>query len=192
MTPAEFGATPWGREWVRTIERTAGPPNPLLPRARSLARNHTVTVSVTPGRIDAEVVVARATHRVRIDVPPWPEPTRADVSRLLAEAVQAHGGPAHGGPAHGDLPDALAADLTRRGIAAAVRPDEDTGTCDCRTRRRPCVHVLATVYALAQLVDERPVLTFEARSLDVPPAGPSPDWIPVADLDAAGFYGDRR
>jgi uncharacterized Zn finger protein len=178
VTPAEFGATPWGRAWVRTIERTTGPPNPLLPKARNLAR-HRATLSVGPGRVEAEV----ASCQVRIDVPAWPEPTRAEVSRLAAEAATRH----HG-LAAGDLPDALVADLDRHGIAFAVRPDETTSTCHCRTRRRPCVHVLAAVYALAQLVDERPALALELRSLDLAPTDPSPDRIPLTSLRGEEFY----
>lgn len=43
--PVEFGATPWGRAWVRAIEPTVvAAPNPLLPKARSLARNKAVTL----------------------------------------------------------------------------------------------------------------------------------------------------
>jgi uncharacterized Zn finger protein len=185
VTPAEFGATPWGRAWVKTIESTAGLPNPLLPKARSLARNHAVTLSVATGRVDAEVTAAGVIHRVRIDVPPWPEPTRTEASRLATEAARTHRG-----LAAGDLPDTLVADLRRHGINTAVRPDEHTSICDCRSRRRPCVHVLAAVYALAQLIDERPALSMELRSPGPAPAARSADWIPVTELAAADFYGD--
>ena len=185
MTPPEFGATAWGRAWVRTIERTDGPPNPLLPKARSLARNHAVTLLTAPGRIEADVADRGGAHRVRINLSLWPETTRAYASRRAAEAATAHRG-----LAPGDLPDALEAELSGRGIATAERPDADTSTCDCRSRRRPCVHVLATVYALAQLVDERPVLAVELRSVDGAPPAPSPDWIPLTHLRAATFYGD--
>jgi uncharacterized Zn finger protein len=180
VTPPEFGATAWGRAWVRTIERTDRPPNPLLPKARSLARNQAVTLSVTPGRVDADVVDRGAAHRVRIDVPRWPEPTRAEAARLVADA-------GHRGLATGDLPDAIEAQLRGRGIATAATPEADTSGCDCRTRRRPCVHVLAAVYALAQLVDERPALAVELRSVEV--AAPSSEWIPVTHLHATAFYG---
>lgn len=170
MTPPEFGATAWGRAWVRTVERMDGPPNPLLPKARSLARNRAVALSVAPGRVDAEVVDGGRVCRVAWEVAPWPD--------AAARIAAAHDSPA------GDLPDALAADLAARGFPVADRPD--AATCGCRSRRRPCAHVLAAVYALAQLVDERPVLAIELRSVTV---SSSPDWIPVADLDAATFYG---
>jgi uncharacterized Zn finger protein len=184
VTPPEFGATAWGRAWVRTIERTAGPPNPLLPKARSLARNHAVALSLAPGRVAADVVDRGTAHRVRFDVPLWPEPARALAARLMADAATTDRS-----LATGDLPDALEAELSGRGIATATEPDADTSGCDCRTRRRPCVHVLAAVYALAQLVDERPVLAMELRSVDVVPAESSPEWIPVTGLPATTFYG---
>jgi uncharacterized Zn finger protein len=185
VTPPEFGATAWGRAWVRTIERTVGPPNPLLPKARSLARNQAVTLSVTPGRVEADLVERGAVHRVWIDVALWPEATRAEAARLVADSATADRS-----LATGDLPDALEAELSGRGITTATGPDADTSGCDCRTRRRPCVHVLAAVYALAQLVDERPALAVELRSVDVAPAGPLPEWIPVTHLHATAFYGD--
>nr|AHA81989.1 Arm20 [uncultured bacterium] len=186
MMPAEFGATPWGLAWLRTIESTStAAPNALLPKARSIARNHAVTLTTGTGRVDADVAVSGAVHRVRIDVPPWPEQTRAEVQRLVAKALADNRG-----LAVGDLPDTLAADLRHRDIGIAVEPDERSAACDCRTRRRPCVHILATIYTLTQLIDERPVLAIELRSSGAEVAAPpDPDWIALTELDAAGFYG---
>ncbi|GIJ70647.1 SWIM zinc finger family protein [Virgisporangium ochraceum] len=180
MTPAEFGATPWGRAWVRTVEPTTGPPNTLLPRARSLARNHAVTLSVTAGRVDATVAVTGTTHRAHLHVPLWTEQTVEAALRLVA---------GHGDAVAGDLPDAVEAEFRRHGIAVAVRPDECTSGCDCRTRRRPCVHVLATVYALAQCVDERPAVLLDLFTSGAATPARSTDWIALTDLDAAHFYG---
>lgn len=180
MTPAEFGATPWGRAWVRAVEPTTGGPNPLLPRARSLARNHAVTLSVAAGRVDAMVTVTGTAHTVHLDTPLWTEGALATALRLVA---------GHRDAVAGDLPDALEAEFRRHGIVVAVAPDERTSGCDCRTRRRPCVHVLATVYALAQLVDERPAVLLDLFTSGTPTPAPATDWIALADLDAAHFYG---
>jgi len=183
---AEFGATPWGRAWVRTVESTAvSAPNALLPRARGLARNHAVALSTETGRVVARVSASGAVHEVRIDLPPWSEETSAEARRLIAGSLAAHGG-----LAAGDLPDSLDADFRDRGIGHAVGLAEQTSTCDCRTRKRPCVHVLATVYALSLRIDERPALAVELRS-DVVEVGPEPepDWIALGDLDVAAFYG---
>ncbi|MFI6581596.1 hypothetical protein [Embleya sp. NPDC050493] len=172
---------------MRTVESTVvAAPNPLLPKARSLARNHAVTLTVEGGRIDAAVVTSGRPHRVRIDVPRWSAREQADAERLIAEALADHRG-----LAPGDLPDTLEADLRHHdvGIAPALA-DLDAG-CECRTRQRPCVHVLTTLYALSQQLDERPVLAVELRSSGAKPATPpDPDRIEITAIDVAGFYGD--
>ncbi|MGK5691814.1 SWIM zinc finger family protein [Streptomyces sp. URMC 128] len=184
--PAEFGATPWGRIWVRTVESTAAAgPNPALPKARSLARNHAATLTVGTGRVEAEVVVSGRTQQVRIDLPRWSEEERAEAERLVGKALAEHQN-----LAAGDLPDSLEADLRREKIGVAVALDDMDAACDCKTRRRPCVHVLATLYTLSQRIDERPLLALELRSPGWEPAAPAdPDWTPLADLDVESFYG---
>ncbi|MEU9336278.1 SWIM zinc finger family protein [Streptomyces sp. NPDC048290] len=184
--PAEFGATPWGRAWVRTVESTvASAPNPALPKARSLARNHAVTLSVGTGSVEADVMVSGTGQPVRLQLPCWSDQERADAERLMAKALDEHRG-----LAVGDLPDSLEADLRRDGIGIAVPLDDLTAHCSCRVRRRPCVHVLATLYALSQRVDERPRLAVELRTSAWEPATPAdPDWTPLAELGVADFYG---
>ena len=54
---AEFGYTPWGRDFLRIAEPTdVTKPEPLLPRARSLARNAMTDVRVE-GRLIRGTVV---------------------------------------------------------------------------------------------------------------------------------------
>ena len=184
--PAEFGATPWGRAWLRTIESPAATrPNPALPRARSLARNDAVTLTIATGLVHAEVTTSGATNRVRLDIPRWPDRSMAEADRLVAEALADHRS-----LALGDLPDDLEARLRRHEIDVAVPLDELSADCDCRTRRRFCAHVMATVYVLTQRIDERPALAIELRSARTSLVGPSdPDWISLSDLDVATFYG---
>ncbi|WP_433871228.1 hypothetical protein [Saccharopolyspora sp. CA-218241] len=169
-----FGATAWGAAWVRTVETTAiSRPDPALPRARSLARKGAVTgLTTEPGRVSAEV----AGHRVAVGFPLW-EP---GADRLVAEADTT-------GLAAGDLPDELV-DRLRPTHGIAPPPDQQHPTCSCRTRAPRCAHVLATLYALAQHVDERPLLAVELRLAHPPVAAPPPDRIPLADLDPADFY----
>ncbi|EIV94536.1 hypothetical protein [Frankia sp. QA3] len=185
--PAEFGATPWGRAWVRTIESTStAGPNALLPRARTLARNTTTVVAAGTGHVEADVAVSGEVCRVRIDLPVWPDETQAEAARLVAKAMAEHRG-----MAAGDLPDMLEADFRRHAISIAVRLEEQHSGCTCRARPRPCVHILATIYALAQLVDERPALAVELRSATAKvTVAADPDWVVLSDLDPAGFYGD--
>ncbi|MCP2169108.1 SWIM zinc finger family protein [Goodfellowiella coeruleoviolacea] len=183
----DFGATGWGRAWVRAVESTAvTTPNPLLPKARSLARNDAVTtVDIAPGRLTAEVVDRGRHHRVTIDIPLWTGQVRLVADRLVARSLAEHRG-----LAPGDLPDALAADLASHGIDIAVPTDAQTATCTCASRRRPCSHVLATHYALAQRVDEQPALALTLRApRRTGHRQGDPDWIDLREVDAAAFYG---
>lgn len=184
---AEFGATVWGRAWVRTIESTgATAPNPQLPSGRSLARNNAVRLTTSTGLVEADVTAAGRSQEVRIDLPPWSAGQQTTANRLIVKALADQRG-----LATGDLPESLEADLRHDGILVESADAVRSAECRCRTRRRPCAHILATVYALAQRIDERPVLAVELRSAGPGPASPpDPDWVLVTDLDASGFYGD--
>ncbi|MFC6932859.1 hypothetical protein ACFQHO_22640 [Actinomadura yumaensis] len=79
---AEFGATAWGRAWLRTAEPVAAPPDRLRPKARSLARNHAVTsLTITAGQVEAEVAGHRTSLRLPSGTTPnasnawWPRPS---------------------------------------------------------------------------------------------------------------------
>lgn len=187
MMPPEFGATPWGRVWVRTLESTStAGPNPLLPKARTLARNTTTVVAAGVGHVEAEITASGQVCRVRIGLPVWSDEAQAEAGRLIAKAMAEHRG-----LVTGDLPDTLEADLAHHAISIAVPLEAQHSDCTCRARRRPCVHILATIYALAQLVDERPALAVELRSTTTKATiTADPDWVALSDLDPTGFYGD--
>jgi uncharacterized Zn finger protein len=182
----EFGATPWGRAWVRTIESTGlAAPNSSLPTARSLARNNAVSLRTAAGRVDADVTASGRTCQVRIDLPTWSGEERATADRCIAKALADNRG-----LAVGDLPDSLEADLRRENIGVAVPSEDQLSECDCRSWRHPCAHILATIYALSQRIDERPVLAIELRMADAQFNAPADeDWIPLADVDPVVFYG---
>ncbi|MGC5033517.1 SWIM zinc finger family protein [Micromonospora sp. DT229] len=186
MIPAEFGSTPWGRAWVRIAGATAAAgPNALLPKARSLARNHAVELTTAPGRIEARVTASGTAYPVHIDVPIWSQQTQAEVRLLLEKSVAEQPG-----LIAGDLSDTFETELRQKGIAIAAGLDELGAECVCRSRKRPCVHVLATLYALSQLIDERPSLAVELRGGATEAVAPPPGWVTLTALDAAAFYGD--
>ncbi|MCO6003897.1 hypothetical protein NE236_02795 [Actinoallomurus purpureus] len=158
-----------------------GPPR-LLPKARSLARNDAVVIrTAEDGRLDAEVTVRGAVHRVSVGLPCWSGAARTEAAGLVTAALADPGLPP------GDLPDALAADLTGRGADLAVPDGERVTDCTCRAREDGCVHVRAVLYALVQRVDERPLLAVELRGIRAEAS--DPDWIPLGDVPVAGFYG---
>lgn len=181
---AEFGATAWGRCWLRTVERTRGTPNPLLPRARSIARNQQAVLTLAPGLVTAAVSEKAGIATVRIELPTWP----ADVDRTAALHLRQFSARRPDSPA-GDLPDSLADDLAEAGVPIAASLDEIVATCTCRARRRPCAHILATIYAVVLRVDEQPRLAVELRTERPRTAGPAdPGWIPLTQIDPSTFY----
>ncbi len=182
MPQPEFGATAWGRAWLRTVERTDRVPNPALPRARSLARNQKASLTVGPGTITADVTDGAATRHVSIHLPCWDDREQTAAGSLLA-----------GTPTNsivGDLPDRLLDTLTAAGVTIAVPLVSTTAACDCRSRTHPCVHVLTALYAFVLLTDERPLTALEVRTSEPSPQSQhtDPDWIPLSTLDAASFY----
>ncbi|XVQ06632.1 SWIM zinc finger family protein [Spirillospora sp. CA-255316] len=184
---AEFGAGPWGRAWLRILESPTAAPDRRLPKARSLARNNAVTIVATgPGLIEAESTEGDISHRVRIELPCWAAQALADATALIEKAMA----DAPGSLAPGDLPDELAPVLSRR-VGLAVPLDEQAAYCTCSDRRIPCLHILATLYALTQRIDEHPRTAIDLRLPNPTPAldrKSSPDWIALADLDPAVFY----
>lgn len=180
----EFGATAWGRAWLKQIEpiHITGAPDRDLPRARALARH-----AITDLSIDGPQVTARITERGRdhqplaLDIPAWTGEEQRTVERALTST---------GSSPAGDLPDHLATDLTAAGVRIAPRIDEITATSDTeRIERR---HVLAVCYALVQKIDEEPVLAVRLRTppetspstVESSPAG----LLALTDIDLKTFY----
>lgn len=181
MAQPDFGATAWGRAWLRTVEPLSGVPHPGLPKARALARNQKATLTVEAGRIDAEVIDGAASHRVEVSITRWNGAEEASADDVLAaeNAVSVAG----------DLADGLVGRLAKRGVRVAVALEDLRVSCTCRSRSRPCPHVLAVIYGLILLIDERPLTALELRTSSSP-AGGSADspWVPLSAIDPEHFY----
>lgn len=184
--PPPFGATPWGKEWLRRVEPiTATRPNPMLPRARSLARSESVIVDTnTIGSIRCVVSAGKKIETATFAVPRYSAAHKRTALRIVT------GHPTHG-RGSGDLPDALHAELVLRGLAP-VPTDVDTA-CTCSSRTDPCVHVTAATYAISLIVDQSPTTALAIRGLDLAEAAASTDfparWMHIESVDAAAFYG---
>lgn len=181
MADNEFGYTTWGRDWVRLAEPLRQTrPDPLLPRARSIARNNGV-------RAESEGRVVRAhIHRGgRASV------THIEIAPLAREVVTALAGII--GTGHTVPTDEMHAAALAAGIPVAPQPAAIDCSCTARTPR--CVHVLATYYDLARRVDEDPRygLDLQGYGSDAAPADAGgaaepPRWVPLNALDPAAFF----
>ncbi|ASO20434.1 putative Zn finger protein [Actinoalloteichus hoggarensis] len=187
---AEFGATVWGRAWLRTVESTSVTTvDSGLPKARALARNKAVEgLAVGTGRVTAGVRVKDVVYRVGLILPEWTGDMRMEAERLVAGVAAQRAA-----LAPGDLPDALEADLRGAGVDLVVPAADQVVQCDCRARGPRCVHVVAVLYSLVQRIDEEPALALVLRSARAARIGESAsgvERIPLGQLDPARFYGD--
>ncbi|MFC8529527.1 hypothetical protein [Nocardia sp. NPDC057227] len=179
MPENEFGYTRWGMDWVRLAEPLRSTrPEPLLPRARSIARNSGVR-TVVEGRLVRATIQRGGQASV----------THLEVAAPAGAAVAAVAGLVPDPALLGD--DAHAA-LRAAGIDPA--PVLAATDCSCSARRERCVHLLALCYEVARQVDAEPALALRIGGFLDPAAG-APDtpaaprrWIPLADMDAAGWF----
>ncbi|WP_062998534.1 SWIM zinc finger family protein [Nocardia mikamii] len=181
MPDNEFGYTPWGMGWVRLAEpiRTARP-EPLLPRARSIARNGGVRLDVDGTTVSAHIHRGGQASVTLLEIAPLP----ASVVTAMAAHIPAH---------LVQLTDEVHAVLTAAGLAPI--PRLGATDCSCSARNPRCLHLLAACYALARAVDENPWLSLDLqgyRSGGTPETGAAdarpPRWTPLDSLDPATFF----
>ncbi|MBF6296795.1 hypothetical protein IU459_04455 [Nocardia amamiensis] len=179
MADNEFGYTAWGMDWVRLAEPLRQTrPDPLLPRARSIARNSGVQVTVEGRVVRATIHRGGQASLTHLEVAPL---TRATITAIAAIVPD---------------PSVLTDDM-HRAIAAAGIPLAPVlaGTdCSCTARSVRCVHVLAVYYEMARKVDENPRLALEiqgyfaASPQDSDESAPPARWTPISALDPSRFF----
>ncbi|MGV8874880.1 MAG: hypothetical protein ACOH2Q_20285 [Rhodococcus sp. (in: high G+C Gram-positive bacteria)] len=184
--PAAFGSTPWGKEWVRRVEPiSVTRPNPMLPRARSLARKDAVTVDhKNIGQFRCLVSAGKQIETVVISLPRYAAAQRKSVLRILARHTL-------GGATSGDLPDEVHAELVASLLSPV--PNATETSCTCSGRIEPCLHVTAATYAISLIVDQMPASALAVRGVDLAATTAATDcprrWMPIESLDATAFFG---
>ncbi|WAC55742.1 hypothetical protein [Gordonia sp. SL306] len=180
MPTNEFGYTPWGADLVRIAEPIATrEPNRWAPRARSIARNNGVDLTVD-GRLVKAVVHRGADASVaHIEFGQMPPATARAVGELIGSAGE---------------PDE---EVHRNATGSGHHPGPviDNCDCSCTARSTMCVHVLATLYALAAAIDLDPRIALRLQDFgDRPGAALEddaviPQWIPLTAFDSRSYYG---
>ncbi|MFI1916832.1 hypothetical protein [Nocardia sp. NPDC020380] len=188
MPDNDFGYTAWGKNWVRLAEPLSmSKPEPMLPRARSIARTGGVQLEIEG------VTVRAAIHRGASASVTYLE--FAPLSRAAIDTI----GALVPGDAIG-LGDELHAAIVDAGVSLA--PRLVSADCSCPARNQRCLHMLVTCYALARKVDETPWLALDLqgyRSIDraasageAEAGSPETRWTPLDTLDPASFFGLAR
>ncbi|MFI6569137.1 hypothetical protein [Nocardia fluminea] len=182
MADNEFGYTPWGMDWVRLAEPLRQTrPEPLLPRARSIARNDGVRTEIEGRTVRAHLHRGGQASIAHIEVAP-----------LSRAAVTALG--------HTITDPTVLTDETHRALVDAGHSPAPTlvsTDCSCSARSARCVHVFATLYTIARKVDENPRVALELQgyfdaTADSGAPAQEPRWTPLHTLDPARFFDAAR
>ncbi|WP_039799174.1 SWIM zinc finger family protein [Nocardia araoensis] len=179
MADNEFGYTAWGMDWVRLAEPLRQTrPDPMLPRARSIARNNGVQAAIEGRVVRATIHRGGQASVTQVEVAPLSRQTIAAIAGIVPD------------------PSVLTDDMYR-GISAAgvsLAPVLAGTDCSCTARKTRCVHVLAVFYEMARRVDEDPRLGlaiqgyFAAAPPDSDASAPATRWTPISALDPRRFF----
>lgn len=184
MSTNEFGYTVWGADVVRIAEPvTARMPNSMAPRARSIARNNGVTLTIEGRLVTALVHRGETASVAHIEFRPMSAATAVVLTNFLSTELLSTDGEPH-------------ADIHRMAADAGhpTRPVLDNCDCSCPARTTMCVHVLAALYALAAQVDTDPQIVLRIQDFGVGAPEPerterSPHWTPLTAVDPATYFG---
>ncbi|UGT42651.1 SWIM zinc finger family protein [Nocardia yamanashiensis] len=183
MPDNDFGYTRWGMDWVRLAEPLKlSKPEPLLPRARSVARNVAPQLEISGTTVRAHLHRGSEASVIHLEFAPLGRATVEALNELIP-------------PGTLTLSDELRAAVSDAGIT--VTPRLVASDCSCRARNDRCLHVIVLLYTLAQRVDENPWLALDLqgyRSGGAPDAETKatvapPRWTPIDVLDPAAFFG---
>lgn len=181
MPDDEFGYTAWGMDWVRLAQPLRQTrPEPLLPRARSIARNGGVTIAIEDRIVRATIHRGGQASVTYIEVAPLTRTAADSIAALLPDAT-------------GILSDELHQAISAAGTSPA--PVIASTDCSCPARSAHCVHVLAVYYAMARQVDDQPRIALEIQDYfravqggtNAPEAASR--WTAISALDPAGYFG---
>lgn len=165
-----FGATWWGKEWIKALEGRARLDPNRLPRGRTYARQSRVgELTVTPGVVTAGVSGSRPTpYIVRLAVRTLSE----GQWDALLDVIAARAGHA-AALLDGELDPGVADDAAAAGTDLLPGAGELTTSCSCPDWAEPCKHAAAVCYLVADVLDADPfaLLLLRGRGRDEVLAG---------------------
>ena len=158
-TADRFGATWWGRLWIKGLEQLGDDYENRLPRGKKYAEDgHVSHFGVKPGEIEARVH-GRKTYNVTLGLPAL---TPAQWEKALARIAQESRFVAS--LLAGEMPQGLDETFREAGASLYPRVPKELQThCDCPDWANPCKHVAAVCYVMAEALDRDPWLLFDLR-----------------------------
>ncbi|EST29034.1 SWIM zinc finger-containing protein [Streptomyces roseochromogenus] len=182
MSGNNFGHTLWGKDWVRFAEPLRQTrPDPQLPRARRIARDGKVQVTIDGRIVRAVVQHGRNAAVANIEVAPMSREAMAGIARQLCGVRLV-------------LTDELyraTADAGHRPAPKLVGVD-----CSCSADTPRCIHVLAVYYEMARNIDDDPRISLDIQgffrassdSTEVSTAVTPQRWIALNALNPADYF----
>lgn len=182
MADNDFGCTAWGKDWVRLAESLRQTrPDPQLPRARRIARDGGVQVTIDGRIVRAVIHRGRSASVATIEVAPMSREAIVAISRRLC----------------GVRP--LLTEGLHRAITDAGHPPAPTLVgvdCSCSADTPRCIHVLAVYYEMARRVDDDPRIALDIQGFfrassdgaDVSTAVTPRRWIALNCLDPVDYF----
>lgn len=182
MPDNDFGYTLWGKDWVRFAEPLLqSRPDPRLPRARRIARDGKVRVTIDGPSVHAVVHHGRSTPAVSMEVAQMSQEAMVGISRRLSGVRPA-------------LTDELYCALADEGHRPV--PNLDSVDCSCSADTSRCIHVLAVYYDMALRIDDDPRIALEiqgffrapSNNTARPTAATQQRWIALNTLKPADYF----
>ncbi len=154
-----FGATWWGRLWIKGLEQLGDDYENRLPRGLKYAEEgHVSHFAVQPGEIQAKVH-GRKTYNVTLGLPAL---TSAQWDKALGRITQESRFVAS--LLAGEMPQGLDETFREAGASLYPRVPKELQThCDCPDWANPCKHVAAVCFVMAEALDRDPWLLFDLR-----------------------------
>ncbi len=160
MSDATRTSAVWGQRWLEAVERDPAFGDRALLVGERVARAHAhPDVRVAPGR--AEVVVSAGPRREYHTTIRTVMLSDQDWERLFDRIGQS---PIRSAAlASGHLDPGVEAEALSLGIRLLPEPGEVSTSCECDGWAQPCKHVAAALFAVADAIDDDPLLLLTLR-----------------------------
>lgn len=152
----------WGKEWIAKLERFND--SARLARGRSYARKGQVTaLDITSKGVVAKVQGSRVRpYNVSIRLTPYSD---EELQRLVG--VFGNNPVLVARMLAGEMPEQIAGLCSKAGLSLFPTSFRDIeASCSCPDYAKPCKHLAAVLYLLAEAIDRDPFLLFTVRGIE--------------------------
>lgn len=163
MTDTNRPSAIWGQRWLEALERDPSYGLDALSVGERVARAHAEPdVHIRPGSAQVAVTAGpRRRYLTSLETPVFDDAVWATLLDHVASS------PARtAAVAGGTLDASFDDDLRVLGIELLPTPGEVTTSCDCAGWSSPCKHVAGALFAVADAIDDDPMLLLALRGRD--------------------------